>query len=79
MTVKMSDVVMETLKSRAEALAENVIAHNALWKKLMAGRPKPKTLTKRQLAKRDRDRKRGEKYLAKAHALGVYEEPDLEE
>lgn len=44
-------------------------------KKWAAVKP-PKPPTKAQLAKVERDRRRGEMYLAKANALGVYNSCD---
>lgn len=76
---EISDIISQSLKDRTGLLAANVTANNALLVRLQnsyATRPLPKPLTKAQIAKRDRDRKRGEMYLAKAHALGVYEEEE---
>lgn len=73
----LSQIVKQTLQKRTGALMASVTANNALLSKLekdWAGRPKPKPLTKAQIAKRNRDEALGREYLAKAHALGVYEE-----
>lgn len=71
-----SEFVTETLNTRASHLAKNITINNAYLKRLLARAPKPKRLTKAQIAKQKRDRKLGKKYLAKAHALGVYEDRD---
>ncbi len=79
MTTRLARFVAKTLRGSTAKLADNITANNALLNRLMErqkGRPKPKPLTKAQIAKRERDRKRGEKYLRMAHDLGVYEEPD---
>lgn len=72
-----SQIVKKTLQKRTGALMASVTHNNALLSRLekeWASRPKPKPLTKAQIAKRNRDEALGRKYLAKAHALGVYEE-----
>lgn len=73
------EIATDTFQARSAQLAKNITANNVPLKRLVlysASHPKPKPLTKAQIAKRERDRKLGEEYLAKAHALGVYEERD---
>lgn len=68
-----------TLKARCSELAANVTANKALLQRLQyhrANQAAPKPLTKAQKAKLKRDRERGEAYLAKANALGVYNDGD---
>lgn len=61
---------------RDRQLARVIVKDSALLKLLTEESRKPKPLTAAQVAKRVRDRSRGEAYLAKAHALGVYEDRD---
>lgn len=72
-----SKCVSHAIKGRRGQLMANIMTYNALLNRLMV-MPKPKPPTKAQIAKRERDRKLGEKYLAMAYALGIYEERDYD-
>ncbi len=72
-----SELVRINIGLRGRQLARNIEKSNALLQRFqdrVASTYKPPT--KAQIAKAERDRKRGEKYLAMANALGVYNDYD---
>jgi len=73
---QLSDIIAETLRSRAGALCKNVTQTNALLNRLMANQPKPRPLTAAEKRERAHREALGRKYLKMAHELGVYDDDD---